>query len=81
MMASTSQAYRQIMTSVKNVQGRLNYSLSAQKKQMKWLWLKVKLKLDSPYELTAEEIEKDIRMNENEIGWNYDYKIEAVDVT
>lgn len=40
----------------------------------------VKLKLDSPYELTAEEIEKDIRMSENEIGWNYDYKIKSVDV-
>lgn len=41
----------------------------------------VKLKLDSPYELTAEEIEKDIRMSENGIGWNYNYKIESVDVT
>ena len=41
----------------------------------------VKLKLDSPYELTAEEIEKDIRMSEIAIGWNYDYKIESVDVT
>ena len=41
----------------------------------------VKLKLDNPYDLTAEEIEKDIRLSESAIGWNYDYKIESVDVT
>lgn len=40
----------------------------------------VKLKLDSPYDLTAEEIEKDIRQSETEIGWDYMYKIESVDV-
>lgn len=41
----------------------------------------VTLELDNPYNLSAEEIEKDIRMSEDQIGWNYDYKIEAVDVT
>ena len=41
----------------------------------------VKLKLDNPCELTAEEIEKDIRMSESEIGWMYYYKIKSVDVT
>ena len=41
----------------------------------------VKLKLDSPYDLTAEEIEKDLRMAEDQIGWNYDYVIKSVEVT
>lgn len=40
----------------------------------------VKLELDSPYELTAEEIEKDLRMAEDQIGWNYDYAIRSVEV-
>lgn len=40
----------------------------------------VKLKLDSPHGLTAEEIEEDIRLSETAIGWEYDYKIESVDV-
>lgn len=40
----------------------------------------VKLKLDSPYDLTAEEIEEDIRLSEIQIGWDYNYKIESVDV-
>ena len=40
----------------------------------------VELELDSPYELTPEEIEKDIRMAEVQIGWNYDYKIKNVEV-
>ena len=41
----------------------------------------VTLELDNPYDLSAEEIEKDIRMGEDQIGWNYDYKIESVTVT
>lgn len=41
----------------------------------------VSLELDSPYELSPEEIEKDIRMGEDQIGWNYDYKIKTVEVT
>lgn len=41
----------------------------------------VELELLSPYELTAEEIEKDLRMAEDQIGWNYDYVIRSVDVT
>ncbi len=40
----------------------------------------VKLMLDNPNTLSAEEIEKDIRMAEGQIGWNYDYKIESVTV-
>ena len=41
----------------------------------------VKLKLENyPYKLTAEEIEEDIRMSEDQIGWNHNYKIESVDV-
>jgi len=40
----------------------------------------VTLELDNPYDLTAEEIEKDIRMGEGQIGWNYDYKIVSIDV-
>ena len=39
------------------------------------------LKPDNPYELTAEEIEKDLRMAEDQIGWNYDWKIVKVEVT
>ena len=41
----------------------------------------VKLELSSPYDLTAEEIEKDLRMAEDQIGWNYDYTITDVKVT
>lgn len=40
----------------------------------------VTLEIDDKHELTAEEIEKDIRMSENAIGWNYDYNIVSVDV-
>lgn len=40
----------------------------------------VTLELDNPYDLDAEEIEKDIRMGEDQIGWNYDYKIVSIDV-
>ena len=40
----------------------------------------VALELDNPYNLNAEEIEKDIRMAEDQIGWNYDYKIVSIDV-
>lgn len=40
----------------------------------------VELELSSPYDLTAEEIEKDLRMAEDQIGWNYDYKIVSIDV-
>ena len=40
----------------------------------------VRLTLDNPNTLSAEEIEKDIRMAERQIGWNYDYKIESVTV-
>lgn len=41
----------------------------------------VELELSSPYELTAEEIKKDLRMAEDQIGWNYDYIIKSVEVT
>ena len=41
----------------------------------------VKLELSSPYDLTAEEIEKDLRMAEDQIGWNYDYTITDVKVS
>lgn len=40
----------------------------------------VRIELSSPYNLTAEEIEKDLRMNEDNIGWNYDYVIQSVEV-
>lgn len=41
----------------------------------------VELELSSPYDLTAEEIEKDLRIAEDQIGWNYDYTITDVKVT
>lgn len=41
----------------------------------------VELELSTPYDLTAEEIEKDLRMAEDQIGWNYDYTIKDVKVT
>ena len=41
----------------------------------------VELQLDSPYSLTAEEIEKDLRLGEDQIGWNYDYSIKSVEVS
>ena len=41
----------------------------------------VELELSSPYDLTAEEIEKDLRMAEDQIGWNYNYTITDVKVT
>lgn len=40
----------------------------------------VELELSSPYDLTAEEVEKDIRLSEERIGWNYDYSIRSVNV-
>ena len=40
----------------------------------------VELELDNPYELTPEEIEKDICMAEDKIGWNYYYKIKNIEV-
>lgn len=40
----------------------------------------VKLELSNPYDLTAEEIEKDLRMAEDQIGWNYNYAIKSVEV-
>lgn len=33
------------------------------------------------HELTAEEIERDLRMAEDQIGWNYYYIIKSVEVT
>ena len=41
----------------------------------------VELQLSSPYKLTAEEIEKDLRLNEDQIGWDYDYLIKSVEVS
>ena len=41
----------------------------------------VALEPDVPYELDVEEIEKDLRMAEDQIGWNYCYKIISVDVS
>lgn len=41
----------------------------------------IELELSSPYALTAEEIEKDLKMAEDQIGWNYDYIIKSVKVT
>ena len=41
----------------------------------------IELELDCPYELTSEEIENDIRMSEDQIGWNYEYKIRSIEVT
>ena len=41
----------------------------------------VELELSSPYDLTAEEIEKDLRMAEDQIVWSYDYTITDVKVT
>lgn len=40
----------------------------------------VELELSDPHELTAEEIEKDLRMAESQIGWNYDYVIKSISV-
>lgn len=41
----------------------------------------VKLELDSPYDLTQEEIEEDLEIGESQIGWYYDYKIKSIEVT
>lgn len=41
----------------------------------------VELELSSPYDLTVEEVEKDLRMAEDQIGWNYDYVIKSLEVT
>ena len=47
----------------------------------KAMTITVELELSTPYNLTAEEIEKDLRMAEDQIGWNYDYTIKDVKVT
>ncbi len=39
----------------------------------------VKLEMPNPSDLTFEEIEKDLRMAEDQIGWNYDYVIKSVE--
>lgn len=40
----------------------------------------VKLKTDRPY-LTAEDVKEDLLMSsQNEIGWNYDYKVISIEV-
>lgn len=41
----------------------------------------VELQLSSPYKLTAEEIEHDLRLGEGQIGWDYDYSIKSVEVS
>lgn len=41
----------------------------------------VELELSSPFNLTAEEIVKDIRWSEDQIGLYYDYIIKSVEVT
>lgn len=49
--------------------------------EYKAMMITVELELSSPYDLTAEEIEKDLRMAEDQIGWTYDYAIKSVEVT
>lgn len=41
----------------------------------------VELELDDKYNLTAEQIERDLRMAEDQIGWYYDYLIRSVKVS
>ena len=41
----------------------------------------VNLEVSNQYDLTPEEIEKDLRMAEDQIGWSYDYIIKSVEVT
>lgn len=41
----------------------------------------VELTLSSSYDLTAEEIEEDLRMAEDQIRWKYDYTIKSVGLT
>ena len=41
----------------------------------------VELELDDKYNLTIEQIEKDLRMAEDQIGWNYNYLIRLVKVS
>lgn len=41
----------------------------------------LELELDNQRELSPEEIEKDLRMAEDQIGWYYDYVIKSVEVT
>lgn len=45
------------------------------------MMITVELELSTPYDLTAEEIEKDLRMAEDQIVWNYDYTIKDIKVT
>lgn len=40
----------------------------------------VTLELEYPYKLDAKKIEKDIRIAEDQIGWNYNYTIVSIDV-
>lgn len=40
----------------------------------------VTLELDTQHILSAEEIEQDLRLNEHNIGWDYDYKIKEVTI-
>lgn len=40
----------------------------------------VALELDAPYELTLDKIEKDLKMAEDQIGWDYYYRIKSVEL-
>lgn len=40
----------------------------------------VLLELSSPYNLTPDEMRKDISLTEDEIGWVYDYKIKSIEI-
>ena len=43
--------------------------------------ISAELELSTPCNLTATEIEKNLRMAEDQIGWNYDYVIKSIEVT
>ena len=49
--------------------------------KQKPMTITVELELLSPCNLTSQEIEKDLRMAENQIGWNYDYVIKSMKVS
>lgn len=40
----------------------------------------IELELSSPFNLTPEEIEQDLRWGEDQIGLNYDYVIKSIEV-
>jgi len=79
-MQKMLQTYKIIMAQCSSIAPETGPEIS-QSSRGEAMTITVELELLNPYDLTAEEIEKDLRMAEDQIGWNYNYSITDVKVT